>query len=310
MISQVSPNAKPSMTGQAQLLNYPPFLLIVGGGLIGLNFPLSKLAASVGIFSLSWIALIALGASLAMMPMIFKQKRKTLISGKALRYCLIAGPITFIGPHLLVFWVVPEVGAGFTGLMFSLSPVFTLLFARIAGLKTTSKLGSLGIILGLSGAILISVTRSSIGGSERYWFVIAISIPVLLALGNIYRTLDWPEEESPSYLAFWSNLFAFLLVTLVLIFFYTDKSVLNLFNLPLLVVSQLVISGVTAPVVFRLQRKGGPVLLSQMGYVAAAVSLILSSLILNETYRFYTWVGAAMILVGIILTVIANRAPD
>ena len=53
---------------------------------------------------------------------------------------------------------------------------------------------------------------------------------------------------------------------------------------------------------FRLQAVGGPVYLSQIGYVAAAVGLGSGVLFLGERYRLLTWAGAAIIVVGVILT--------
>lgn len=48
-------------------------------------------------------------------------------------------------------------------------------------------------------------------------------------------------------------------------------------------------------------------MLSQMGYIAAAVSLALSTLFLNEHYSLITWGGAAVISIGIGMTIWANR---
>ena len=53
---------------------------------------------------------------------------------------------------------------------------------------------------------------------------------------------------------------------------------------------------------FRLQAVGGPVYLSQIGYVGAAVGLITGTLLLGERYQLLTWLGAAIITVGIVMT--------
>jgi drug/metabolite transporter (DMT)-like permease len=61
------------------------------------------------------------------------------------------------------------------------------------------------------------------------------------------------------------------------------------------------------PAFFRLQQKGGPVLLSQIGYVAAAVGLIGATLFLGESYSAVTWLGAAVIGASIVTTILAQR---
>ena len=53
---------------------------------------------------------------------------------------------------------------------------------------------------------------------------------------------------------------------------------------------------------FRLQAVGGPVYLSQIGYVAAAIGLGAGVLFLDEHYRLLTWLGAAIIVLGVIMT--------
>jgi drug/metabolite transporter (DMT)-like permease len=53
---------------------------------------------------------------------------------------------------------------------------------------------------------------------------------------------------------------------------------------------------------FRLQHVGGPVYLSQIGYVAAAVGLLSGTLFLGEHYGLLTWLGAVIIVAGVFLT--------
>jgi drug/metabolite transporter (DMT)-like permease len=57
---------------------------------------------------------------------------------------------------------------------------------------------------------------------------------------------------------------------------------------------------------FRLQVVGGPVYLSQIGYVAAAVGLASGSLLLGESYGALTWLGAGVVAAGVVMTTIAQ----
>jgi drug/metabolite transporter (DMT)-like permease len=58
---------------------------------------------------------------------------------------------------------------------------------------------------------------------------------------------------------------------------------------------------------FRLQAVGGPVYLSQIGYVAAAVGLLSGTLFLGEHYQVLTWAGAVVIVAGVAITTKAQR---
>ena len=58
---------------------------------------------------------------------------------------------------------------------------------------------------------------------------------------------------------------------------------------------------------FRLQSVGGPVYLSQIGYVGAAVGLVSGMLFLGEHYRLLTWIGALIIVAGVLMTTRAQK---
>ena len=58
---------------------------------------------------------------------------------------------------------------------------------------------------------------------------------------------------------------------------------------------------------FRLQAVGGPVYLSQIGYVAAAVGLFSGTVLLGEHYQLLTWAGAIIITAGVFITTKAQN---
>ncbi|MBL4614035.1 MAG: DMT family transporter [Magnetovibrio sp.] len=191
------------------LLQSPVALLLITGTLIGFNFPLGKLAGDAGISPLIWAMALSLGVTTLLLPVLIKKRRLTLPKGRMVRYVIISALISFILPNILLFSVIPHAGAGYTGLMFALSPVFTLALATLFRLKTPSRLGLVGIGLGLAGAIVVSVTRGTAPQAPPLmWIGAAMLIPAMLACGNIYRTLDWPKNAAPDALAFWSHGFS------------------------------------------------------------------------------------------------------
>lgn len=286
----------------------PGLLLITTGLLFGMNFPFAKLATQAQIPALIWIMSYSLGATLALAPIFYFQKNWRFPNRRQFLFVAISGPLAFAGPNLLVYFVVPKIGAGYGGIMFALSPVFTVLFGRLLGLSSPGALGYLGILLGLVGVagITLSTGQFSESGSI-YWFLLAMVIPLILAGGNIYRSLAWPEGVSPELIAFWSHSFSFvcyLLMALVLV----DESVFTVVSRgSLLVLVQVVIAGLAAPIYFRLQRYGGPVMLSQIGYVSAAVSLIVATVALGERYALISWICAMVIAAGIVVTISSQR---
>lgn len=285
------------------------FLLITSGMLLGFTFPLAKLANQADIPATTWVILNSLGACITLLPLLLFTGQLRWPSGRQWRYVLIAGPLTFAVPNLLVFLVVPKVGAGYGGIMFALSPVCTMLLAHLIGMGQMNRLRYLGLLLGVSGAVGISLSRNHLSTpTDTLWVMIAALLPVVLALGNIYRSIDWPAHASPELLAFWSHALAVCVYAVAALAINSHPPWHSFTAYPQLTGTQLLLAGLIAPLIFRLQRFGGPILLSQIGYVAAGASLVVATLIMDEYYPLVTWLCALMILVGVIISVMTPAA--
>lgn len=292
----------------AGLSQAPAALLLTTGTLIGLNFPLGKIAGDAGVSPLIWALLISLGATLVLLPLLIATQTLILPGLRVLRYTVISAIVSFITPNLLLFTVIPHAGAGYTGLMFALSPVFTLLFAWLFGMKLPGRLGRIGIVVGLAGAALVSLTRSTHpDGPGAEWLLAAMAIPLALAAGNVYRTLDWPDGVPSNVLAFWGHAFSSAVFFSLLLLTRGTVPIREIAPAAGAALAQVLVAGMTFPAFFRLQQNGGPILLSQIGYVAAAVGLISATLFLGERYSLLTWLGAGVIAVGIGITITAQR---
>ncbi len=297
----------PTTPAAGHWLLAPNSLLLISGTLIGLNFPLGKLAADAGVSPLIWAGLISCGVILMLLPVQLASRGLALPSAQVLRYTMVSATISFVAPNLLLFTVIPQVGAGYTGLMFALSPVFTLLLATMLGMRTPGRLGLVGIMIGLLGATLVSLSRGAeLEGPGLNWLLAAAGIPVALAAGNVYRSRYWPVGTPPNTLAFWGHLFAGSLFLLMVLVSRGSLPIEELRPVGGIVVVQMLISGLNFPFFYRLQRDGGPVLLSQIGYVAAAVSLLAATVFLGERYSLMTWLGGGVIAMGILATVLAQ----
>jgi drug/metabolite transporter (DMT)-like permease len=219
-----------------------------------------------------------------------------------LRYFVITAAVSYAFPNLLMFSAIPHLGAGYTGIMFTLSPVITLVFSILLGVRRPNMLGVAGIAVGFIGAVMVAVTRGEAGQpAEFFWVAVGLLIPVSLAAGNIYRTVDWPEGTGPIELAVGSHLASAALLFCGILSLQGGGSLATLGSVPLVVVGQVASASAMFAFFFRLQAVGGPVYLSQIGYVGAAVGLVAGTL-LGERYQALTWLGAAIITIGIVMT--------
>ncbi|MGU3573897.1 DMT family transporter [Brucellaceae bacterium C25G] len=292
-----------------RLMQSALFLLVSTGALLGLTLPFGKIAAQLHISPFMWAFVISAGAGLILLGVLLAKGKGLNFTSHHLRYYFIAAAISYAVPNVMVLSVIPHLGAGFTGIMYTLSPVTTLLLSVLLGLKRPNYLGVAGIAVGFLGALLVAITRGETGSvAEPLWLLIALLIPVILGLGNVYRTIDWPKGADPVELACGSHLAAALLLMLGMFFVEGGVPLGQLMAAPWMVLVQALVSALMFALYFQLQIVGGPVYLSQMGYVAAAVGLISGTLFMDEHYQMLTWIGALVIALGVTFTTKAQKA--
>ncbi|MBP9175837.1 MAG: DMT family transporter [Rhizobiales bacterium] len=287
-------------------MNRPLFLLLGTGAALGLNFPIGKMAMAAGVTPALWAAVISAGAGLAMLFIVAVTERGDLSRTSTLSFAIISGFLSYVVPNLLTYSVIPKIGSGLAAIMFALSPVVTALLSVVLRVRPPNLLGIFGITLGLAGAGIIIFSRQLDFSGSTPWILLALLIPVFLGAGNVYRTMAWPFGASPRKLAAHTNLAA---VPFLAIFIYAQTGTIDLVPLaaiPSLVAVQLVVSTVMFLMFFRLQQVGGPTYLSQIGYVAAAVGVVIGVLYFGEIYPPHVWVGAGVIAAGIAFSTLSQ----
>jgi len=278
-------------------------LLVVTGGLLGLTLPFGKLATAAGVPAMVWAFVISLGAGGVLMCVLLLRGQRVRLTAHKLRYFFVTAAVSYAVPNLLMFSAIPHLGAGYTGIMFTLSHVVTLVFSILLRVRRPNMLGISGIAVGFVGAVMVAVTRGEAGQpADLFWVVMGLLIPVSLAAGNIYRTVDWPEGTGPIELAVGSHLAAATLLLAGILALFGVEAFAPLGGVPLVLVGQVASASAMFAFFFRLQAVGGPVYLSQIGYVAAAVGLFAGTIFLGEHYQLLTWAGAAIITAGVFIT--------
>lgn len=284
-------------------------LLLSTGILLGLNAPMGKLAREGGISAAGWSFAIAGGGALVLFAIILLRRQAVHLNQQHLRYYVGTALLSYVIPNLVIYAAIPHLGAGMAAIYFTLSPIMTLTFSMLLGTKRPGALGIFGILLGCVGALIVVLSKGQVGRpADLGWALGALVIPLSLAAGNIYRTIDWPEGGAPLVLAMGSNAAAALFLIVAALVFDGGLPFAALAHAPGLVAAQVVIAALMFALFFRLQVAGGPVYLSQIGYVAAGTALIIGTLFLGEHYGIATWGGALVIVAGVIATTL-DRGP-
>jgi drug/metabolite transporter (DMT)-like permease len=289
------------------MLETPAGLLIIVGALLGANFPIGKIASGAGVPGLVWAALLSVSAASVLGLWVFLRGRQVPVDGHHLRYFTVTALTAYAVPNTLVFAAIPHLGAGLTSIFYALSPIVTLALAAVAGLRKPSPLELAGIAVGFAGALMVVSGRGEIGKpADIIWLAAGFMVPVSLALGNVYRTLDWPDNADPLWLAVGSHIVAGLILSGLALFLFNGNEIARAADVPGAALAQAVASSLMLPLFFRLQRVGGPVTLSQIGIVAAAVGVGIGAFVLGERYATIVWLGVAVIAIGVTLTVLAR----
>lgn len=278
-------------------------LLTVTGALLGLSLPFGKIAIETGVPPVVWAFVISAGGGCVILVALLLRGERIRFTAHKLRYFFATAAVTYALPNLILFSVMPHVGAGYAGIMYTLSPIVTLMMSILFGVRKPNLLGIVGIGVGFVGAVMVAATRGQIGEpASIFWVAVALLMPLSLACGNIYRTADWPAGAAPLELAVGSNLAAALILLVGVALMPGLGSIGALAGAPSVTSGQVLASALMFVFFFRLQVVGGPVYLSQIGYVAAAIGLFSGTLFLGERYGLLTWLGAAVIAAGVIVT--------
>lgn len=280
----------------------PVLCLIAGGGLIGISTNLAKFAGEVGLTPLAFLFWSITGAAFILFSYALLRRELPPLSKSTLSYYLVAALVSVAGSNLIFFSAIPHVGASFVALIISLPPLLTYLAAIILRIERFNKLRALGVVAALVGAGVLAARKFAAPDASVFWIGLALCGPVLLAIGNIYRTLYWPDNLSPSALAPGMLIAASVLLGLFSILpnYSLAVPLAEMLPLGLIAVQAFVFAGQFL-LLFLLQKTGGPVLLSLLGSVGAVVGVPVAIFLQGESPPEGLFLGASLIALGVVL---------
>lgn len=289
--------------------------LLAVGGLIGLSTNLAKLAAEAGVAPLAQLAW-SLSAASMLLALAGGLRGRGPDSPPILRYSLEAGLVSMAAPNLILFAAIPRVGAAYAILAMAFPPFLTYLGALLLGVERPQARRALGVALSLVGALVLALYKLDDPAVSGLWVAATLVVPVLLAAGNLYRTLRWPVgATSPELAVGMLGASGVLLVIVGLVATLAGVQeeglalTVPLATKPVLIVAlQSLVFASTYWIFFVLQRVGGPVYLSLLGSVACVVGVPLAVVLFDEPLPEGLWTATALITVGVALLTVPGRA--
>ena len=176
------------------------FFVCFGGALLGIATNLAKFAVEIGLTPLAFLFWSISGAAIILSIVAYMRDEVLAPSARSFEYYVIAALVSVAGSNLIFFSAIPHVGAGFVALIISLPPLLTYLAALVINIERFNIWRAFGVAAALAGAGVLAARKFSAPEASVFWIALALCGPVL-AIGNIYRSLRWPDDASPIALA-------------------------------------------------------------------------------------------------------------
>lgn len=278
--------------------------LVLIAAIWALTFPLTKIAVLGGyrnfgiIVWSSTITVVVLGGIVAL-----RRLALPLHPAALLRY----GFVAFFGtvfPSAASYTAAEHLPAGVITVCMSMIPLLSLPLAITMGLDRATPGRILGLALGLSGVLLITLPKASLPGSAQAGYVLLALLAVLfyameaVGLGRLGRA-----GLGPIQLLLGASIVA-AMVTLPI------ALITGTFIIPVLPVSKaevaVVLSGLANTAAYVgfvwLIGRGGAVFASQVAYLVTGFGVLWSMILVGESYSIWIWSALAVIIAGLFLT--------
>ncbi len=273
--------------------------LLLVGSLLALSLAVAKLADGAGAPRLSFLMVAVAGAGILLLALATVQRQPMKLDRRILEYALVSGAL-FALPNALGFLAVRHVGAGFVSLSFAFPILVTWVLAVGLGMERMNALRLSGVLLGLAGGVLLAWAKAGGMQGAQGWVALVLTIPLIIALGNIYRTLRWPGGAGPVYLAALMLLGGALALAPFVLAFEAQQfgQLLGSAGVIRLLLAEVAVFTVLYVFYFVLQKIAGPVYLSQIGMVAALVGTLIAVSLLGEAVPPNLALAGVLVLSG------------
>ena len=293
-------NRRQAQTQQIRNLLGVLMLLLIGAS-YGLKPALAKLHLAdignplgVGLYTMGLTALLLAGYATV------KKIQWPQLSLKTAGFCVVLALLTLI-PQVLLFWVAVKVPGVMIAILTTLEVFIVFFIATIIGMERASFRRFTGLMLGVSGVLVLLLPQLDMGAGAiaLTWLALTMSIPAWFAGRSIW--LGLPQSFDLDLIA--ASVIAYGVAAGILLIVVGTSGTFVPLSLPLggIEVSVIVFAcaEAVATITFvKLIRYAGPVFGSQKANTAAIGGVVWSVLLLQEAISLSAAAALALILTG------------
>lgn len=278
-------------------------LLLVLGTNWGLGFSLGKVGVIGGLHPLSYAFWQCTGGGLVLLAVCAFRRQLPPVTWTHLRYYFICGITNIAMPNYVALTAARHIPVGIIVLLVSLGPLLTYGVAQLAGIERFNLRRAAGILVGLIGAALILVPKSSLPSPEAYgWVLFAMLTPVCYGVSNVYLGVARPPNVPSLALASAMQLAAGAsLLPLAAILGTIHVPLPPLTTAEAANLAHIAVASFGSLVFFEIMRLRGPVFASQVAYIVCLSGVFWGKLFFGEQHSLWVWAAMGVIFLGLAL---------
>lgn len=286
----------------------PMALLLVMGGLWGLQFAMLRQAAQGGYSDLTvlMITLVLLSAIFLLIALV---KRDRLYPSWALVvFLVVTAFLGYVAPLAAALYAAAEVSAGVLALIACLTPLVTVSIALLLRSERVSGARLVAVGLGLLSVTLILWPELELPDrGKSFWMLIALIVPVSYGIESIYIAHFWPRGLSALHAVTGETVVAALLVAPVFLLSGERLPARLAWDGAETAIAVFVAAGVVESLIyFLLIKRTGGVFVNFGTFVSLFAGLFWGILLFSEAHRDLTWLAVALLAAALVL---AGRDP-
>jgi drug/metabolite transporter (DMT)-like permease len=292
----------PLAAGQVRLA-VPLGMILLLGGMWGLAFAFSKMAANGGVHAVAYTFWQGLGGGLIVAAACWIRGMRIPLGREWLRYYFTIGLFGIALPNVNLVAAIAHLPAGVMVLTIPFVPLITYAIAVGLKMERFSMLRFAGVMFGLAGVALIVLPKASLPDPDAApWFLLALATPALYAINNVLAARLRPPDTRSLPLAAGMLLAAAILLTpAVFLMDVLYMPGLRMGEAEIGIVGQIVISSIAYLIFFEVLRLAGPVFMSFTGYIVTLAGIAWGILLFGESHSPWIWGAALLIFTGLAL---------
>ncbi|MET1257238.1 DMT family transporter [Aliikangiella maris] len=235
-------------------------------------------------------------AVLFLLPIVIYRKKQLIVTENIADFALL-GLLNSAMPFTLLAYATLYLTAGFTSIINATTPIFATIIAVIWGRYQLTRMTTFGLIVGVSGVVMLVWGKVSFDLSDSSGAIIA----GLLAAACYGMTANFAKQRlshiHPLSLSFGSLLASTLLLMPLAIYFWPNQtpSLLSWINV---IVLGIVCTGLAQIMYFRLLRRIGPTNSTTVTFLIPIFGVIWGAIFLAEILTLETLLASSVILLG------------